>query len=114
MQRATQPAVLARDLQLDKAGSGRWRCWSHNLSYGGGILCRRPLSGAEIPSPPPGHNAKWTTKHGTLLDEHKLISSPSPPSLTHMEQSPLTHQPRPEVFQPKIVKLYEALFKVWS
>jgi hypothetical protein len=29
-----------------------------------------------------------------------------------MEPSPLTHQPRPEVFQPKIVRLYEALFKV--
>ncbi|KAL1842465.1 hypothetical protein VTJ49DRAFT_5202 [Mycothermus thermophilus] len=28
-----------------------------------------------------------------------------------MEPSPLTHQPRPEVFQPKIVRLYEALFK---
>ncbi|KAK3386409.1 hypothetical protein B0H63DRAFT_467739 [Podospora didyma] len=28
-----------------------------------------------------------------------------------MEQSPLTHQPRPEVFQQKIVQLYEALFK---
>ncbi|KAL2160737.1 hypothetical protein VTH06DRAFT_934 [Thermothelomyces fergusii] len=28
-----------------------------------------------------------------------------------MESSPLTHQPRPEVFQPKIVRLYEALFK---
>ncbi|KAK0736546.1 hypothetical protein B0T21DRAFT_367166 [Apiosordaria backusii] len=28
-----------------------------------------------------------------------------------MEPSPLTHQPRPEVFQPKIVQLYEALFK---
>ncbi|KAK2074186.1 hypothetical protein P8C59_008410 [Phyllachora maydis] len=28
-----------------------------------------------------------------------------------MEQSPLTHQPRPEVFQPKIVRLYEALFQ---
>ncbi|KAK1751055.1 hypothetical protein QBC47DRAFT_392134 [Echria macrotheca] len=27
-----------------------------------------------------------------------------------MEQSPLTHQPRPEVFQQKIVRLYEALF----
>ncbi len=31
-----------------------------------------------------------------------------------MEQSPLTHQPRPEVFQPKIVGLYEALLKVWT
>lgn len=29
-----------------------------------------------------------------------------------MEPSPLTHQPRPEVFQQKIVRLYEALFKV--
>ncbi len=29
-----------------------------------------------------------------------------------MEPSPLTHQPRPEVFQPKIVCLYEELFKV--
>ncbi|KAK3936599.1 hypothetical protein QBC46DRAFT_321191 [Diplogelasinospora grovesii] len=29
-----------------------------------------------------------------------------------MEQSPLTHQPRPEVFQQKIVHLYEELFKV--
>ena len=29
-----------------------------------------------------------------------------------MEQSPLTHQPRPEVFQHKIVRLYEALFNV--
>ncbi|KAK3683289.1 hypothetical protein B0T22DRAFT_467605 [Podospora appendiculata] len=28
-----------------------------------------------------------------------------------MEQSPLTHQPRPEVFKPKIVQLYEAIFK---
>ncbi|KAL2018194.1 hypothetical protein VTK56DRAFT_1167 [Thermocarpiscus australiensis] len=28
-----------------------------------------------------------------------------------MEPSPLTHQPRPEVFKPKIVHLYEALFK---
>ncbi|CAK7234635.1 hypothetical protein SBRCBS47491_009017 [Sporothrix bragantina] len=27
-----------------------------------------------------------------------------------MEQSPLTHQPRPEVFQPKIVQLYDELF----
>lgn len=26
-----------------------------------------------------------------------------------MEQSPLTHQPRPEVFQPKIVQLYDEL-----
>ncbi|KAK3984310.1 hypothetical protein QBC44DRAFT_337215 [Cladorrhinum sp. PSN332] len=31
-----------------------------------------------------------------------------------MEPSPLTHQPRPEVFQPKIVRLYEALFKDYS
>jgi hypothetical protein len=29
-----------------------------------------------------------------------------------MEASPLTQQSRPEVFQPKIVKLYEALFQV--
>jgi hypothetical protein len=29
-----------------------------------------------------------------------------------MEASPLTRQPQPEVFQPKIVVLYEALFKV--
>ncbi|KAK0614397.1 hypothetical protein B0T14DRAFT_606696 [Immersiella caudata] len=28
-----------------------------------------------------------------------------------MEQSPLTHQPRPEVFTPKVVRLYEELFK---
>jgi len=34
------------------------------------------------------------------------------PSFSSMEQSPLTHQPRPEVFQPKVVRLYEALFKV--
>ncbi|OAA56165.1 DUF1741 domain containing protein [Niveomyces insectorum RCEF 264] len=27
-----------------------------------------------------------------------------------MDQSPLTHQPRPEVFQPKIVQLYDELF----
>jgi hypothetical protein len=31
-----------------------------------------------------------------------------------MEASPLTQQSRPEVFQPKIVKLYEALFQVSS
>lgn len=29
-----------------------------------------------------------------------------------MEASPLTQQARPETFQPKIVQLYEALFKV--
>lgn len=29
-----------------------------------------------------------------------------------MEASPLTQQTRPEIFQPKIVQLYEALFKV--
>ena len=29
-----------------------------------------------------------------------------------MEPSPLTQQARPEVFQQKIVELYEALFKV--
>lgn len=29
-----------------------------------------------------------------------------------MEASPLTQQARPEVFQPKIVELYELLFKV--
>ena len=29
-----------------------------------------------------------------------------------MEQSPLTQSPRPEVFQQKIVRLYEELFKV--
>lgn len=29
-----------------------------------------------------------------------------------MEPSPLTRQPQPEVFQPKIVQLYESLFKV--
>ncbi|KAM7208176.1 protein of unknown function (DUF1741) domain containing protein [Naviculisporaceae sp. PSN 640] len=28
-----------------------------------------------------------------------------------MEQSPLTHQPRPQVFQQKVVQLYEELFK---
>lgn len=28
-----------------------------------------------------------------------------------MEVSPLTQQVRPETFQPKIVQLYEALFK---
>jgi hypothetical protein len=31
-----------------------------------------------------------------------------------MEPSPLTQQARPEVFQPKIVELYEVLFKVGS
>jgi len=31
-----------------------------------------------------------------------------------MEASPLTRQPPPEVFQPKIVQLYEQLFKVRS
>ena len=31
-----------------------------------------------------------------------------------MEPSPLTQQVRPEVFQQKIVKLYDALFKVGS
>lgn len=29
-----------------------------------------------------------------------------------MEASPLTQQNRPETFQPKIVQLYETLFKV--
>lgn len=29
-----------------------------------------------------------------------------------MEPSPLTRQPQPDVFQPKIVQLYESLFKV--
>lgn len=29
-----------------------------------------------------------------------------------MEASPLTQQTRPETFQPKIVQLYESLFKV--
>lgn len=29
-----------------------------------------------------------------------------------MEASPLTQQSRPETFQPKIVQLYETLFKV--
>ena len=29
-----------------------------------------------------------------------------------MEPSPLTQQARPEVFQPKVVELYERLFKV--
>jgi hypothetical protein len=29
-----------------------------------------------------------------------------------MESSPLTQQARPEVFQQKIVELYESLFKV--
>ncbi|KAK0705642.1 hypothetical protein B0H67DRAFT_604399 [Lasiosphaeris hirsuta] len=32
-------------------------------------------------------------------------------SAFYMEQSPLTHQPRPEVFRRKIVQLYDALFK---
>jgi len=31
-----------------------------------------------------------------------------------MEPSPLTQQVRPEVFQQKVVKLYDALFKVGS
>lgn len=31
-----------------------------------------------------------------------------------MEASPLTRQPPPEVFKPKIVQLYESLFKVGS
>jgi hypothetical protein len=31
-----------------------------------------------------------------------------------MEASPLTRQPPPEVFTPKIFQLYEALFKVSS
>lgn len=31
---------------------------------------------------------------------------------TAMEPSPLTQDSRPEVFQPKIIRLYEALFKV--
>jgi hypothetical protein len=31
-----------------------------------------------------------------------------------MEPSPLTQQARPEVFQPKIVELYDVLFKVGS
>ena len=30
-----------------------------------------------------------------------------------MEPSPLTQQTRPESFQPKVVELYQALFKVW-
>ena len=29
-----------------------------------------------------------------------------------MEQSPLTRQTPPETFQPKIIQLYESLFKV--
>jgi hypothetical protein len=29
-----------------------------------------------------------------------------------MEASPLTQQSRPETFQPKIVQLYETLFRV--
>jgi hypothetical protein len=29
-----------------------------------------------------------------------------------MEPSPLTQDSRPEIFQPKIIRLYEALFKV--
>lgn len=29
-----------------------------------------------------------------------------------MEPSPLTQQARPEVFKPKVVELYEQLFKV--
>ena len=31
-----------------------------------------------------------------------------------MEQSPLTQQARPEVFEPKVVGLYKALFRVCS
>lgn len=29
-----------------------------------------------------------------------------------MEPSPLTQDSRPEIFQPKIIRLYESLFKV--
>ena len=29
-----------------------------------------------------------------------------------MEASPLTRQPQPEVFVPKIIELYDSLFKV--
>lgn len=41
-----------------------------------------------------------------------LYSAVAAAGVGGMEPSPLTHQPRPEVFQPKIVRLYEALLKV--
>jgi hypothetical protein len=33
-------------------------------------------------------------------------------ALPPMEASPLTRQPQPEVFTPKIIQLYDSLFKV--
>ena len=38
----------------------------------------------------------------------QLVTFSSPP----MEASPLTRQPQPEVFTPKIIQLYDSLFKV--
>ncbi|KAK0705933.1 hypothetical protein B0T26DRAFT_724995 [Lasiosphaeria miniovina] len=56
---------------------------------------------------------------GVAFPENRIPSKPDRPARAndrnntrdYMEQSPLTHQPRPEVFQQKIVQLYEALFK---
>ncbi|KAK4167486.1 hypothetical protein QBC43DRAFT_311959 [Cladorrhinum sp. PSN259] len=62
-------------------------------------------SSKSIPSP----TTKTTSRLTTIL-----YSAAAATGVGGMEPSPLTHQPRPEVFQPKIVRLYEALFKDYT
>lgn len=42
----------------------------------------------------------------------RIDSAPAPALVFSMEPSPLTQVSRPELFQPKIISLYETLFKV--
>lgn len=42
----------------------------------------------------------------------KIAVNRLPRNLVTMEPSPLTQDSRPEIFQPKIIRLYEQLFRV--
>lgn len=55
---------------------------------------------------------EWRDNRLSFVASIKPSPSAGPLSPPTMEQSPLTLQARPEVFEPKVVQLYKRLFKV--
>ena len=55
---------------------------------------------------------EWRDKRLSLVASVKPSPSTPDSAKPTMEQSPLTQQARPEVFEPKVVGLYRSLFRV--
>ena len=98
-QRASVPKSWAQCIILRQGSHGRW--WGS--------------PGFDRPSARFRQSFPMLLRDATRQEsQHKLdiIASVRPRHSTVMEPSPLTQDSRPDIFQPKIISLYETLFKV--